>query len=618
LLIGPVFTREAATAPRRAKFFFYRALYVAALLLLMCTAWLVLTGTQVIRNVGDMARFGSILFQILAPLQLGVMMFLSAILAASAVAQEKDKNTLILLLMTRMSNSELVLGKLLASLLNVLVMIAAALPVFAFIVVLGGVSFEQVARVMAVTVVSALAAGSLGSMLALWREKTFQTLSITALALVFWLGVWEGVALFGSSTVLGVSCAGWASAFSPLRAVFAAASPFLPTEPGLGVLGSGANVFLLVGTLAGVLLNGLAVWRVRVWNPTREVRAGQQAELSPASIWGVDHDLASAPAAPSERAEAARAQHVDARTARSAGKSRPVWDNPVLWREVCTWAYGRKVIAIRAAYLVLFALAALGLHWFITSESAAGGELAANVPAAAKALVPLLLVSMVIVNALAVTSITNERDGRSLDILLVTDLSPHEFLLGKLGGVLWVTREMIVLPLLLCAYLWLRGGVTLENLAYIVGGAAVLYLFVTMLGVHCGMSYANSRTAISVSLGTVFFLFLGVVTCILMMISFSGSFQMQFGPFFALCVGGGVGLFVALGSRNPSAAIGAASLLLPFATYYAIVSFLLGYTLPIFVVLGAMYGFTTVAMMVPALGEYNIAMGRARTAAEEE
>jgi len=230
----------------------------------------------------------------------------------------------------------------------------------------------------------------------------------------------------------------------------------------------------------------------------------------------------------------------------------------------------------------------------------------------------VLLLSMVIVNALAVTSITNERDGRSLDLLLVTDLSPREFIFGKLGGVLWVTKEMVVLPMLLCGYLWVLGGLTLENLAYVLGGAAVLYVFVTTLGVHCGMTYSNSRTAIGVSLGTVFFLALGVVTCILLMISFSGSFQTQFGPFFALCVGGGVGLFVALGARNPSSAIVLASLTLPFATFYAIVSFLLGYTLPIFLVVGATYGFTTAAMLVPALGEFNIAMGRARTAAEEE
>ena len=59
LFIGPVFTREAATAPRRTKFYVARALYVTVLWLLMCTAWLVLTGTQIVRNVGDLARFGS-------------------------------------------------------------------------------------------------------------------------------------------------------------------------------------------------------------------------------------------------------------------------------------------------------------------------------------------------------------------------------------------------------------------------------------------------------------------------------------------------------------------------------------------------------------------------------
>jgi hypothetical protein len=73
-----------------------------------------------------------------------------------------------------------------------------------------------------------------------------------------------------------------------------------------------------------------------------------------------------------------------------------------------------------------------------------------------------------------------------------------------------------------------------------------------MLGVHSGMSYDNSRTAIGASLGTVFFLFIGVYVIIRIMIAFSGSFQFQLLPFAALIFGGGVGLFVALGSRNPS------------------------------------------------------------------
>ncbi len=118
MFIGPVFVREAVTAPRRPRWYASRAAYVSALLLLMCTAWLLLAGTQVVRNLSDMARFGAMLFQILAPLQLALGIFFSALLAASGVTQEKDRRTLVLLLLTNLTNSELVLGKLLASMLE--------------------------------------------------------------------------------------------------------------------------------------------------------------------------------------------------------------------------------------------------------------------------------------------------------------------------------------------------------------------------------------------------------------------------------------------------------------------------------------------------------------------
>ena len=89
MFIGPVFTREAAVVPRRRRHFVTRGVYTLSLLLLTFTAWLVLTGTQRILNIGDMARFGAALFQILAPLQLALMLFLAAIQSASNVAIEK-------------------------------------------------------------------------------------------------------------------------------------------------------------------------------------------------------------------------------------------------------------------------------------------------------------------------------------------------------------------------------------------------------------------------------------------------------------------------------------------------------------------------------------------------
>jgi hypothetical protein len=72
-------------------------------------------------------------------------------------------------------------------------------------------------------------------------------------------------------------------------------------------------------------------------------------------------------------------------------------------------------------------------------------------------------------------------------------------------------------------------------------------------------------------------------------------------------VGGGVGLYVALGARNPSTAIGVASFLCPFATFYAITSLLLGATLGVALVTAAAYGFATAAMLVPALSEFDVA-----------
>lgn len=622
MFVGPVFSREAVTTPRRPRHFVYRSVYVTVLLLVFWTAWLIVAGTQIIRNVGDMARFGSILFQILAPFQLALLIFLAAFGVAGAVAQEKDRRTLVLLLMTRLNNSELVLGKLFASLLDVFVMLAASLPLFMLATLFGGISFSQVIRVIIVTLTTVLAAGSLGSMFALWREKTFQTLSLTALVLVMWLVMWEAVhrgVLF--DRVAGVSCETAATSFSPLRAVLAAARPAPDgrsfTAP------DGALVYACLSLGIAALLNAWSIARVRVWNPSRELRPGQIEESDSGTIWSAERgeQWEAATKAPTDaaRAEAARAQHVDARRARAVMRTRAVWDNPILWREVCTWAYGRKVLIVRLGYVVLFAMAWFGLSNYLSGAADIDQMgLQSVVPAAAWTLVPFFLVSLVIVNALAVNSITNERDGQSLDLLLVSDLSPREFIFGKLGGVLWITKEMVLLPLVLCVYLWYRGGLSGQHLGLLASGLLILDVFVSMLGIHCGITYANSRTAISVSLGAVFFLFVGVVTCIVMMVSFSGSFQTQLTPFLAFIMGGSIGLYVALGNRNPSSAIFWASLLLPVATFFAIVSFVLrDRELTVFLVITITYGFTTAAMLVPSVSEFDIAMGRTKTAGEE-
>jgi len=600
-VFGAVFTREATIAPRRVSFFAARTLFVGALFALTATAWQLLVGSQQVENVGDLAWFGASAFQILAQLQLAVAMPFSALLVASAVALEKDRKTLDLLLMTNLSNTELVLGKLMASLLSVIVVVVAAVPILAILALLGGISAGQIFRVQAVTLASALVAGSLGSTVALWREKTFQALAMTALVLVLWLVGWEIVAGRGiGQTWWGIPTDTWAIAMSPWQAVLAAARPSFSEAAVSRPLADPVYLFLLSSAAISALLNAVAIAMVRVWNPTREVQPRTDEERQP--------DLA----AIGDAATVADQRVIQIHGA--GGKIRPVWDNPILWREVRTWAYGKKILLIRLAYWAVFAACAAA----VVAMTAANGIAATveAIPAAAKPLVALLVVGLILLNALAVTSLTSERDGRALDLLLVTDLSPKEIVFGKLGGAFYNAKEMILLPIALCAYLWLAGHLSTENLVFLMGGLAVLNVFAATLGLHAGITYANSRTAIATSIGTLLFLFLGVATCMRIMLAFSNSFEYQFGAFLGFIAGGSIAMYVALGWRNPSSALGWASALTPFVTFFIITSFLLGNFGTVFLLTVCTYGFATAAMLVPAIYVFDVATGR--TTAREE
>lgn len=596
-MFGPVFTREAAVAPRRVSFFAARTLFVGALFALTVTAWQALVGSQRIENIGDLAWFGATAFQILAPLQLAVAMPFAALLVASAVALEKDRKTLDLLLMTNLSNAELVLGKLLAGMMSVVVVAVAALPLLMIVALLGGVSTGQILRVQAVTLASALAAGSLGSIVALWREKTFQALAMTVLVLVLWLVGWEIVAAGGAGEAWwDTPTETWAIAMSPWQAVQSAARPNFAGAVSSQQLADPVYLFLIVAIVISFLLNAVAIGMVRVWNPTREARPKTNEPPGDLAPLG-------------DAAEARPAVLVHG----AGGNVRPVWDNPVLWREVRTWAYGKKILIIKLAYWAVFAACTAAV---LASDTGADANTGSAIPTAAKPIVTLLVVGLMLLNALAVTSLTNERDSRALDLLLVTDLSPKEIVFGKLGGAFYNAKEMILLPIALCAYLWVVGALTTENLIFLVGGLAVMNAFAAMLGLHAGMTYANSRTAIATSMGTLLFLFLGIATCMRIMLAFSQSFDYQFTTFLGFIAGGGIAMYAALGWRNPSNALAWASGLTPLLTFVVITSFLLGNFGAVFLLTVVTYGFATWAMLVPAIYVFDVATGR--TTAPEE
>ncbi|XZE32275.1 ABC transporter permease subunit [Pirellulaceae bacterium SH501] len=601
-MIGPIFQRETATLPRRSRHYISRVVFALMTFGIICTTWLLLAGIQPVQNPGDLARFGVLIFQLIAPFQLIVLMFTAALAGTTAVSHEKDKQTIILLLMTSLTNAEVVLGKVGAGLLASFNAFFASLPVLFMVLLLGGVSVDQVVECSWVTAAALFASATLGATIAFWREKTFQALAVTALLLAFWLGLGEVIASGWIAFVpprIAMLC-------SPLRAVLDICQPVATQSIVEGATWNNAwwSGSVIVGL--GVLWLTVSIAMLRVWNPSRERRPVNHAsEFSEPDV------------APEALQDASGGRVVKAWKSRAPRK---VWNNPILWREMRTWAYGRKVVFVKAAYLLFAIVIGVGLYRLVDTGAALASTTYQEelVPASVSLLAPFFVLSLILVNALAVNSITNERDGGALDLLLVTEITPANFLLGKILGVLYVTREMVLAPLLLCLFLWSQGGLTTENTVFTVITLMVMNVFVAMLGIHCGMIYSQSRVAIGTSLGTVFFLFLGIAVCMLIMLMFRGSFGRQLAPFLFIILGGGTGLYLALGSRNPSPAITLSSFLLPFLTFFAITSFLLrDQEMTVFLTVSISYAFATAAMMVPALSEFDFALGRAKTLDEE-
>lgn len=595
-MLGPIFDREWYILPRRPSHFPTRVAYLGILWVIAVTAWLSTGLWQKPATLGETARLGPLLFQILCLVQLTFLLFFSALSSASAVSLEKDRRTFILLLITDLRDYEIVLGKIFGSLLPIVFLLAGSAPILASLLLLGGIAPFQVGQALVILAATSLVSGALGGLVALWREKTFQALALTTLILVLYLGLVRAVAF-----IPGIN---QQQAFfiqerlDPFLALGTVLDPLSTSDSGL----SAPYSYALFMILFSLTLNVWGMLKLRTWNPSGEPLMQREA---PEDAGLEEINRASAHAAP--------------------GITRSVQGNPILWREIYTRAYGRKPLLIKLAYafaLILICFAALR-PIFLDQEKAAFF--------AAYGLLPVTVLSLLLVSAQAATSITSERDTGALDLLLVTDLTPQEFIFGKLGGILYNTKEYVIPPFLLAAfYAWngflatppanqpqLSPSMNLVSFLCLVAGFAVLQFFAMVLGVHVALRNQNSRVAILNTLGTIFFLTAGTLITI-SLILINGKFEYQWASFIFFLAAGIGGLWWVLNGDRPSPALTLASWLCPLSVFYGIANALVAKpgsqesADPVlsFLVLGGAFGFTLAAMLVPLLSEFDIALGR--------
>lgn len=614
-MLGPIFARELTTVPRRKSHYSTRVAQLGLLTILGITAWQAAVGFTNNATLGEAAKFGTTIFQVVVYVQLILLLFFSALSAASAVSQEKDRRTFILLLITDMRDYEIVLGKLLGALLPITVYQLTAVPFSCLLLLLGGIDPSQVFESALVLLAACFAAGSLGGLVALWRERTFQAIALSVLFIILYEGIVVGLTTFAPQFLPGIPWSiirSWLEPFSAIFSVLEAdeSNNWLGLKPAYG--------FCICMFLLCILLNGIGLWGLRRWNPSGEPMMQRE---------GPGDD-------PEANLNNDQLADFRAKAHAAPGKNRSVWQNPVLWREICTRAYGRRPLAVKLAYGLV---AALIFFFAYTIATKPGGREAF---VSAYGLVPITVISMLLVTAQAATSITSERDGGALDVLLVTDISPFEFVFGKILGVIYNTKEYL-LPPVIFALGYALYGLIIRTPEEITGWErflanfgpmfaiilAILFLlaFSIVIGIHVSLRIVNSRAAILQTLATVFFISVGTLIIIYLINVNQGSFANQWVSFILFLTLGIGGLWFVLSADRPSPALTLASILCPLAMFYCITNILiakpgtdesadaLG---PImFIVIS--FGFTMFAMLYPLITEFDVALGRTTVANDE-
>ncbi|HYE82577.1 MAG TPA: ABC transporter permease subunit [Clostridia bacterium] len=128
----------------------------------------------------------------LAIIQFILIMFIVPALTAGAIAGEREKQTLDLVLCTRLRPISIITGKLFASTSQTLLLIISSLPIFSLVFLFGGISIKEIIQLFAFYIMTAVTIGCIGIFFSTCLKRTtaatvftYGTLAFLAFGTIF-------------------------------------------------------------------------------------------------------------------------------------------------------------------------------------------------------------------------------------------------------------------------------------------------------------------------------------------------------------------------------------------------------------------------------------------------
>jgi len=138
-----------------------------------------------------LSSIGSQLYDLLAVVQLFLIVFTAPAFTATGINGEKERQTYDMLICSRLTSFSLLAGKLVAGLASILLLIAASLPLFSLVFFFGGVGPWQVINALLVYVFTAIPIAAFGLFCSTLVHRPTVSTAITYMGCVLWMvGPW--------------------------------------------------------------------------------------------------------------------------------------------------------------------------------------------------------------------------------------------------------------------------------------------------------------------------------------------------------------------------------------------------------------------------------------------
>lgn len=454
---NPMVVRIVGGGSRRTQHMLVRMGYLGLLIGLVILGLMSGGGMKENVGLGDLAIAGSKVFQVVAYGQVIGVCLLAPLFMAGAIASEQSGKTYNILLTTPLSNLQIVLGSLVGRLFFVLALLLSGLPLFAVVLVFGGVRASSVFVAFAVAACTAVLVGSVAVLLSVLRAGGRKAVFGFVIAIAAYL---VGVYALDRGLVRVLDTepyTTWLTAWHPLLVLESTLlTDYRPPPPEVLANYSGAAAYFrgqpfsafVAWTLGGsvLIVLGCAVF-------LRQVGQGESKALA----WA-------AKALRINRGERTRAP-------------REVTGNPIAWREAKTRGkviggifgrYGFALVGWAAAAALVWAYHHGRLPQLPTNVANISGATGPTAGVMAphevfhRALAILLVLEVAVVTLVAIYMsagcVSREREDGTLDIMLTTPVTPRQYIWGKLRGLVRFLGVMIAVPVVTLlgvgAYVW--------------------------------------------------------------------------------------------------------------------------------------------------------------------